>query len=165
MSHMANKHSNLIALDRADSEILKALSTDGRISWRDLADRIGLSLTPTLRRVRQLEQSGVIQGYAAQIDQTRLIGSMAVFISITLERQVDEVLNSFEAAVLALPEIMGGYLMSGGSDYMLHAFVEDLEHYRALLGRLTRLEGIAHIQSSFVLKTFAQRATAANALA
>lgn len=162
---MPNKIPNLLTLDRADSEILKTLSADGRISWRDLADRIGLSLTPTLRRVRQLEQSGVIQGYAAQIDQTRLIGSMAVFISITLERQIDEVLNSFEAAVLALPEIMGGYLMSGGSDYMLHAFVEDLEHYRSLLGRLTRLEGIAHIQSSFVLKTFAQRTSAASAIA
>lgn len=148
-------------LDRADAQILRTLEKDGRISWRDLADRIGLSLTPTSRRVRHLEQDGIIKGYSALIDQTRLIGPMAVFISITLERQVDEVLNAFETAVLAVPEIMGGYLMSGGADYMLHAFVRDLEHYRLLLGKLTRLEGIAHIQSSFVLKTFAQRATTA----
>lgn len=154
---MTNKDTSRLSLDRADSQILKTLAKDGRISWRDLAERIGLSLTPTLRRVRQLEQDGVIKGYSAQIDQTRLIGSMGVFISITLERQVDEVLSAFETAVLALPEIMGGYLMSGGSDYMLHAFVRDLEHYRLLLGKLTRLDGIAHIQSSFVLKTFAQR--------
>ncbi|WP_220475603.1 Lrp/AsnC family transcriptional regulator [Sphingobium terrigena] len=159
---MTNKYTQLRPLDRADSEILKTLAKDGRISWRDLAERIGLSLTPTLRRVRQLEQEGIIKGYTAQIDQTRLIGSMAVFISITLERQVDEVLGAFETAVLALPEIMGGYLMSGGSDYMLHAFVRDLEHYRLLLGQLTRLEGIAHIQSSFVLKTFTQRIEPAN---
>lgn len=157
MPIMTSKHANLLKLDRADRQILKTLANDGRISWRDLAERIGLSLTPTLRRVRQLEEDGVIKGYGAQIDQTRLIGSMGVFISITLERQVDEVLSAFETAVLALPEIMGGYLMSGGSDYMLHAFVRDLEHYRLLLGRLTRLDGIAHIQSSFVLKTFAQR--------
>jgi DNA-binding Lrp family transcriptional regulator len=150
-----------VTLDRADTQILRTLEKDGRISWRDLAERIGLSLTPTLRRVRNLEQDGIIKGYGALIDQTRLIGPMAVFISITLERQVDEVLNAFETAVLAVPEIMGGYLMSGGADYMLHAFVRDLEHYRLLLGQLTRLEGIAHIQSSFVLKTFAQRTTTA----
>lgn len=154
---MTYKITNPLTLDRADILILKTLARDGRISWRDLAEKIGLSLTPTLRRVRQLEQDGIIKGYSAQIDQTRLIGSMAVFISITLERQVDEVLNAFETAVLVLPEIMGGYLMSGGADYMLHAFVRDLEHYRLLLGQLTRLDGIAHIQSSFVLKTFTQR--------
>lgn len=154
---MSDKTTSSAALDRADSQILKTLAKDGRISWRDLAERIGLSLTPTLRRVRQLEHDGIIKGYGARIDQSKLIGSMAVFISITLERQVDEVLNAFEAAILELPEIMGGYLMSGGADYMLHAFVRDLEHYRLLLGQLTRLGGIAHIQSSFVLKTFAQR--------
>ena len=82
---------------------------------------------------------------------------MAVFISVTLERQIDEVLNAFEAAMLAQPEVIGGYLMSGGADYMLHAFVRNLDHYRTLLSQLTRLSGIAHIQSSFVLKTFAQR--------
>jgi len=158
-------NTNAHRLDRADRQILKTLAKDGRISWRDLAERIGLSLTPTLRRVRRLEQDGIIAGYGVQIDQTKLVGSMAVFISITLERQVDEVLNAFEAAVLALPEIMGGYLMSGGSDYMLHALVRDLEHYRLLLGKLTRLDGIAHIQSSFVLKTFAQRTEPAIAFA
>ena len=146
-----------LQLDRIDLKILRTLARDGRITWRDLADEVGLSLTPTLRRVRQLERGGVIRGYAAQLDQTRLIGSMAVFISVTLERQVDEILNLFENAVAKLPEVMGGYLMSGGTDYYLHAIVKDLEHYRTLLGQLTRIEGIAHIQSSFVLKTFLQQ--------
>ena len=162
---MIYKNTNPPTLDRTDNQILNTLAKDGRISWRDLAERIGLSLTPTLRRVRRLEQDGIIAGYGVRIDQTKLIGSMAVFISITMERQVDEVLHAFEAAVLALPEIMGGYLMSGGSDYMLHAFVRDLEHYRLLLGQLTRLDGIAHIQSSFVLKSFAQRTAPAVMLA
>jgi Lrp/AsnC family leucine-responsive transcriptional regulator len=154
---MAEYISNPLNLDRRDLRILQALSRDGRMSWSDLAVEIGLSLTPTLRRVRRLEQEGVIQGYAAKLDETRLLGSMAVFISVTLERQVDEVLNAFEASVLKVPEVMGGYLMSGGADYLLHAFVRDLEHYRGLLGQLTRLEGIAHIQSSFVLKAFVSR--------
>ena len=140
-------------------KFLATVARDGRISWRELAEGIGLSLTPTLRRVRRLEQDGIIQGYTARLDESRLLGAMPVFISVTLERQVDEVLHSFEAAVGALPEIMGGYLMSGGSDYLLHAFVRNLDHYRQLLAHLTKLDGIAHIQSSFVLKTFAHRAT------
>lgn len=156
---MVAKIANPLNLDRQDLKILQALALDGRMSWSDLATEIGLSLTPTLRRVRRLEQDGIIQGYTAKLDETRLIGSMAVFISVTLERQVDEILTAFEASVLKLPEVMGGYLMSGGADYLLHAFVRDLDHYRALLGQLTRLDGIAHIQSSFVLKTFAARAT------
>ena len=146
-----------LQLDKIDMKILRSLARDGRMTWRELADEVGLTLTPTLRRVRQLEQDGVIQGYSAQVDQTRLMGSMAVFISVTLERQVDEILNAFESEVLVLPEVLGGYLMSGGTDYFLHAVVKDLEHYRTLLGQLTRLDGIAHIQSSFVLKTFLQR--------
>lgn len=146
-----------VDLDRIDLRILRALSRDGRMSWSDLAAEVGLSLTPTLRRVRKLEEDGIIKGYSARLDETRLIGSMPVFISVTLERQVDEVLNAFETAVEKLPEVMGGYLMSGGTDYSLHAYVRDLDHYRRLLGQLTRLEGIAHIQSSFVLKTFVSR--------
>lgn len=148
---------NPLNLDRQDLRILRALACDGRMSWSDLATDIGLSLTPTLRRVRKLEQDGIIQGYTAKLDETRLLGSMAVFVSVTLERQVDEILNAFEGSVLKMPEVMGGYLMSGGADYLLHAFVRDLDHYRGLLGQLTRLEGIAHIQSSFVLKTFSSR--------
>lgn len=148
---------NPLNLDRQDLRILRALARDGRMSWSDLATDIGLSLTPTLRRVRKLEQDGIIQGYTAKLDETRLLGSMAVFVSVTLERQVDEILTAFEASVLKMPEVMGGYLMSGGADYLLHAFVRDLDHYRGLLGQLTRLEGIAHIQSSFVLKTFSSR--------
>lgn len=144
-------------LDPIDTRILRALTRDGRMTWSDLAEEVGLSTTPTLRRVRQMEDEGLIRGYSARIDETRLIGEMPVFISITMERQVKEVLNSFEAAASSFPEVMGGYLMSGSSDYMLHAFVRDLAHYRDLLDRLTEITGIAHIQSSFVLKSFLTR--------
>jgi DNA-binding Lrp family transcriptional regulator len=144
-------------LDKIDIRILRALSRDGRMAWSDLAEEVGLSVTPTLRRVRQMEHDGLIQGYGARLDETRLIGEMPVFISITMERQVKAALITFEAAAAALPEVMGGYLMSGAQDYILHAFVRDLAHYQELLGKLTEIEGIAHIQSSFVLKSFLSR--------
>lgn len=149
---------NIRKLDAIDTRILRALTRDGRITWSELAEEVGLSTTPTLRRVRQMEDEGLIQGYTARLDETRLIGEIPVFISVTLERQTKDVLTKFEAAVSVLPEVMGGYMMSGSSDFMLHAFVRDLSHYRELLAKLTELEAIAHIQSSFVLKTFLYRA-------
>lgn len=145
------------ALDQFDLKILQRLTEDGRITWRDLATEIGLSLTPTLRRVRLLEGAGYIQGYHARLDERRLAGSMIVFISVTLERQVRSALNTFEEHVAALPEVMSGFLMSGGADYLLRAVVRDLDHYRELLDALTQIEGVAHIQSSFALKAFVNK--------
>jgi Lrp/AsnC family leucine-responsive transcriptional regulator len=144
-------------LDTFDRAIVAALREDGRISWRDLAERIGLSLTPTLRRVRRLEADGVIRGYAAQIDEERLVGGMTVFVSVTLERQVEDILANFEATVGAMPEVLGGFLMSGGADYLLQVVVRGLDHYQLLLGQLTRTGGVAHIQSSFALRNFVHR--------
>ena len=145
-------------LDGYDRKIIAALIRDGRLSWRDLAEEIGLSLTPTLRRVRRLEAEGLIQGYAARVDERRLLGAITVFVSVTLERQVEEALVVFEETVGGLPEVMGGFLMTGGADYLLHVIVRDLDHYQVLLGELTRTPGVAHIQSSFALKTFVMRA-------
>lgn len=144
-------------LDSYDRKILRKLAEDGRITWRDLADSIGLSLTPTLRRVRMLEEAGFITGYHARLDEARLAGSMIVFISVTLERQVREMLDRFEEHVARLPEVMSGFLMTGGSDYLLRAVVRDLEHYRELLDNLTKVEGVEHIQSSFALKAFVNK--------
>lgn len=147
-------------LDAYDRKILRKLAEDGRITWRDLADAIGLSLTPTLRRVRLLEEAGYIAGYHARLNEARLIGSMIVFISVTLERQVRDVLDRFEDHVSRLPEVMSGFLMTGGADYLLRAVVRDLDHYRELLDELTGIKGVAHIQSSFALKGFVNRPTA-----
>lgn len=146
-----------VVLDEFDVRILAKLSEDGRITWRDLAAKIGLSLTPTLRRVRILEEAGYIKGYHARLDEERLIGSMIVFISVTLERQVRNSLSQFEELAADQPEIMSGFLMTGGSDYLLRAVVRDLDHYRELLDSLTKIDGVAHIQSSFALKTFVDR--------
>ena len=145
------------SLDQFDKKILRRLTEDGRITWRDLAAEIGLSLTPTLRRVRLLEEAGYILGYHARLDESRLVGSMIVFISVTLERQTRGTLDAFEEHVAALPEVMSGFLMTGGADYLLRAVVRDLNHYRELLDELTKVEGVAHIQSSFALKAFVNK--------
>jgi len=144
-------------LDRYDVRILQRLTDDGRITWRDLAEEIGLSMTPTIRRVRLLEEAGYITGYSARLDEGRLAGTMIVFISVTLERQVREALDVFEARVADLPEVMSGFLMTGGADYLLRAVVRNLDHYRDLLESLTQIPGVAHIQSSFALKSFVNR--------
>lgn len=146
-----NQHENLDSLDR---KILRKLVEDGRITWRDLADSIGLSLTPTLRRVRMLEDAGFITGYHARLDEARLAGPMIVFVSVTLERQIREVLDRFEEHIAKLPEVMSGFLMTGGADYLLRASVRNLDHYRQLLDDITKIDGVAKIQSSFALKSF-----------
>lgn len=146
-----------IELDGYDFKILQELIQGGRLSWRDLAERIGLSLTPTLRRVRRLEETGYIKGYSANVDERRLAGGMIVFISVTLERQIEGALSVFEEEVSRQPEVMSGFLMTGGADYLLRAVVRDLDHYRELLSKLTRIAGVAHIQSSFALKSFVNR--------
>lgn len=144
-------------LDMFDRKILRRLADDGRLTWRELADHTGLSLTPTLRRVRMLEEAGYIRGYHAHLDEERLAGSMIVFVSVTLEKQVRDVLDRFEEIVAQIPEVMSGFLMTGGADYLLRAVVRDLVHYRELLDRLTLIDGVAHIQSSFALKAFVNR--------
>ncbi|AXQ28487.1 Lrp/AsnC family transcriptional regulator [Solimonas sp. K1W22B-7] len=146
-----------VELDKYDMNILRALARDGRMSWRNLADDIGLSLTPTLRRVRRLESEGYIEGYSAHLDEKRLVGAMSAFVSVTLERQVEEVLARFESRVADLPEVMSCFLMSGGADYTLRVVVRDLDHYQQLLSKLTRIQGVAHIQSSFALKSVIRR--------
>lgn len=144
-------------LDSFDRKILSILGEDGRISWRDLATKIGLSFSPTLRRVRLLEESGTIRGYAAVLDESKLLGTIGVFVSVTLERQTKDVLHTFEEHVAPVPEVVGGYQTSGSSDYLLHAMVRDLPHYQELLDFLTSIPGVARIQSNFAIKTFIRR--------
>jgi len=144
-------------LDSYDRKILQCISEDGRITWSDLAERIGLSLTPTARRVRALEEEGYILGYFARLDEKKLAGPISVFVSVTLDKQVRTALEAFESRAADLPEIMSGFLMSGGADYLLRVVVRDLDHYRDLLEVLTQIPNVAHIQSSFALKSFINR--------
>jgi DNA-binding Lrp family transcriptional regulator len=141
-----------------DHRILQLLAAEGRVSWRELAQRVGLSLTPTLRRVRRLEAAGYISGYTARFDETRLGGGISVFISVTLERQTEEKLKVFEERIARVPEVMSCFRMTGGADYLLRVLVTDLASYQQfLLNTLTRIPGVAHIQSSFAIKPIVQR--------
>lgn len=147
-------------LDRADLEILRELSKDGRISWRELADKINLSLTPTLRRVRQLEDQGYIEGYAARLDEARLVGNVSAFVSISLEKQSQEAMDAFEREIEVAPQVMSCFLMTGEADYVLRVVVTDLAEYQAFLtSTLSKIRGVAHIKSSFALKTVLNRQT------
>jgi DNA-binding Lrp family transcriptional regulator len=150
-----------IDIDRIDRKILRQLAQDGRIAWSDLADLVGLSLTPTLRRVRRLEDAGYIQGYVAKLDEARLAGRMSVLVAVTLTSQSEETLARFEEAIVAAPEVMSCFLMTGDADYSLRVVVPDLETYHQFLTRtLTRIPGVAHIKSGFALRTVLNRASA-----
>lgn len=140
--------------DKIDLKIMKALAADGRMPWSELGDKIGLSLTPTLRRVRRLEEAGYIQGYVARLDEGRLAGRMSIFVSVTLASQAEEAITVFEQQIAAAPEVMSCFLMTGDTDYSLRVVVRDLDDYNRFLTRtLTRIPGVAHIKSSFALRT------------
>lgn len=139
-------------LDDIDRRIVQALQTDGRMSIQDLAAQVGLSPSPCARRVRLLEEAGVIKGYVAVIDQEKLGLPVSVFASIKLERQREEELDRFGAAVQRWPEVADCYLMTGQRDYLLRIIVSDLAAYeRFLKDKLTRLDNVASIESSFAL--------------
>ncbi len=140
-------------LDALDRNILAQLQSDGRISLANLAAKVGLSPSPCLRRVRNLERSGVISRYVAVLDQRAVGLPVSIFISIKLEKQRQEALDKFAKAIARWPEVLECYLMTGPRDYWLRVVVPDLDAYeRFLKQKLTRLEGIASIESSFALE-------------
>lgn len=145
-------------LDAIDLKILAALQAQARQSNVDLADGVGLSQSASLRRVKDLEDSRVITGYVATVDPAALGLGVSVFVSVTLERQIETALEVFESAVRQWPEVMECYLMTGDADYMMRVVIADLPAYeRFLMDRLTRIEGIASIKSSFSLKQIVHR--------
>ena len=140
-------------LDAIDRRILGVLQENARISNADLARHVGLSPSPCLRRVRELEEAGVIRRYAALLEPSAVGLPVSVFVNVTLERQIESALELFEAAVVERPEVMECYLMTGDADYLLRVVVADLHAYeRFLVDYLTRVPGIASIKSSFALK-------------
>lgn len=141
-------------MDRIDRAILHELQLDARLSNTALADRISLSESACLRRVRNLEGSGLIRGYVGLVDQTLAGYPDNVFVQITLVSQQRDDLAAFEAAVASLPEVMECYLMSGESDYILRVVVEDARDYERIhSNHLTRLPGVDRVHSSFALRT------------
>jgi Lrp/AsnC family leucine-responsive transcriptional regulator len=139
-------------LDATDRKILELLQADGRMSLADLAEKVGLSPSPCLRRVRMLED-GVISRYVAVLDQRAVGLPVSVFVSIKLEKQRQESLDRFAKAIERWPEVLECYLMTGSRDYWMRVVVPDLDAYeRFVKQKLTRVEGIASIESSFALE-------------
>src|SRR5258707_1076137 len=140
-------------LDAIDRKILALLQQDGRMSVADLSEKVGLSASPCLRRVRMLEQAGVIARYVAVLNQQSVGLPVSVFVSIKLESQREEALERFSKAIARWPEVLECYLMTGPRDYLLRVVVADLAAYeRFLKQKLTKVDGIASIESSFALE-------------
>jgi len=141
-------------LDRYDRHILEVLQQDGRISNQELADRIGLSPSPCLRRVRTLEESGLIIGYHALLDAKKLGLTLMALIFISMDRHTPERFANFETRVSELPEVLECLLITGqDADYQLKVIVRDMEAYQELLlDKITRIEGVTGVHSSFVLR-------------
>ncbi len=145
-------------LDQIDREILKLLQTNARVANVELSEHVGLSPSPCARRIARLEADGIITRYATVINQKAVGLPVSVFVSVTLERQVEGALETFENAILRRPEVMECYLMTGEADYLLRVVMCDLDAYqRFLIEHLTRVPGIANIKSSFALKQVAYR--------
>lgn len=141
-----------LELSAVDRRILRALQEDGRMTVQAIAEKVGLSASPCLRRIRQLEQAGVISAYSAIVEQKAVGLPVSVFISIKLERQRSRELDRFGDAVRAWPEVMECYLMTGQFDYLLRVVCADLAAYESFLrDKLTQLEGVGSIESSFSL--------------
>ncbi|HKT78983.1 MAG TPA: Lrp/AsnC family transcriptional regulator [Vicinamibacterales bacterium] len=139
--------------DEIDRKILKHLQEEARISNAELADRIGLSPAPCLRRVRALEERKVVRKYVTLLDPAAVDLGVTVFVQISLDLQVEDRLEIFERAVLRRPEVLECYLMTGDADYLLRVVVPDVAAYeRFLKDVLTRVDGVAGIKSSFALK-------------
>lgn len=144
-------------IDRFDQKILEALQKNGRLTNVELAEEIGLSPSPCLRRVRALEKSGVIKRYGAILDRDEVGLGLTVFVGVKVERHNDKEAAVFREAVEALPEVVAAHLVSGESDFLLQVVVPDLRGYeRFLTGTLLKLPGVSDIRSNFAIQTVKQ---------
>lgn len=141
-------------LDSYDVQILNILQNEGRISNQELADRIRLSASPCLRRVRALEDAGLISGYRAFIDAKKLGLSLMALIHISMDKHTPERFTNFEEQITDIPEVLECLLITGqDADYQLKVIVKDMDAYQELLlNRLTRITGVTGVRSSFVLR-------------
>ncbi len=142
-----------ITLNEIDRRILGHLQADGRMTNQHLSEQVGLSPSPCLRRVRQLEENGIITGYVALVDPERVGLSVTAFVRIRLDRQDDANLAMFEAEIAAFPEVLECYLMTGEADYQLRILVGSLGEFEDFLRRkLTPIRGVSQVTTSFALR-------------
>ena len=128
-------------IDAQDVQILRLLTEDGRMSIHELSEKAGLSHTPVSRRVKKLEASGIITGYEARVDERKLGFTFSAFVSVRLDKQIDETLVAFERQIKLMPEVLDCWLMTGNHDYLLRVVTRDIEEFETFLLRdLTRTE-------------------------
>ncbi len=140
-------------MDRVDRKILDVLQHDGRISNADLAQQVALSPSPCLRRVKQLEEAGVVRGYVALLAPEKLGLGLRAWVTVTLDKREDAQIRAFHAAVQAWPQVLGCFALTGDMDYLLEVVADDLAHFsRFLMDRLLKQPGVANVKSSFVLQ-------------
>jgi Lrp/AsnC family transcriptional regulator, leucine-responsive regulatory protein len=140
-------------IDLLDRKILAELQNDGRMTNQELSEKVGLSPSPCLRRLKQLENNGVIMRYVALVDPDQLGLGVTAFVRVRLNQQGDSYLSIFEDAVANFPEVMECYLLTGDADYQLRVLVEDLKAFEDFMRyKLTRIEGVAQLTTSFALR-------------
>ncbi|MBT5483975.1 MAG: Lrp/AsnC family transcriptional regulator [Gammaproteobacteria bacterium] len=141
-------------LDRTDKRILGELQINGRISNQELADKVGLSPSPCLRRVKQLEDEGIIEGYAALVNASKLGLKMMALIQIRMDRHTPERFEEFERTIKDYPQVLECILITGQTaDYQVKVIVRDMEEYQDfLLNKITPLPGVSDVHSSFILR-------------
>jgi len=143
-----------ISLDALDSKILAALQEDGRLSNVELAERVGLSPSPCLRRVKRLEEEGYIAGYKAKVDRRRLGLGMTIFVGVKVDGHRDANARAFQEGVQKLPEVVACHMVSGETDFLLEVVVADLAAYDAFLSRILLLMPMVRdIRSNFAIRT------------
>lgn len=148
-----------INLDTFNRHILQELQAEGRLSNAELADRVGLSATPCLRRVKALEQDGVITGYRADLDRKRIGLGLTVMVGVKVDGHKDENATAVQEAFLEMPEVISCHLVSGEADFLLEVVVADLQGYeKFLFGKLLKLPMVKDIRSNFVIRTVKDKA-------
>lgn len=153
MSPQSNETPTSAALDAMDLRILAELQADGRITNVELAQRVGLSAPPCLRRVRRLEEAGVLRGYHAELDAQALGFEVTFFAIVGLESQKQAVLDAFEAEVTAWPEVRECHMIRGGGDFLLRLVARDTAHENELTGRLTGAQTVLRVQTLQTIRT------------
>lgn len=151
---------NTTSLDNIDKTILRVLSMDGRISIADLAKQIHLSQTPTVKRMRKLEDEGFIQGYRAILNETALGGSLIAFVNVTLSNHQRAILDAFEDFAENAPEVLDCYMLTGDADFLLRVAVDSLSQYEAFIAdKLSKFEAVVSMKSTFTLRRMARKTT------
>jgi Lrp/AsnC family transcriptional regulator, leucine-responsive regulatory protein len=150
---MRTQHKAIRTLDRIDRRILTLLQDDGRMAMKDLAEQVGLSITPCIERVKRMERDGVILGYFARVDPTQVGASLLVFVEITLDHKNGNMFEKFRREVMKVPEVLECHLVSGDFDYLIKARIGEMADYRKILGNvLLQLPGATQSKSYVVME-------------